>query len=152
MIKLNRTNSDNRDFRHLTVLLDKELEERYGEEQSFYSQFNKLDMIQHVVVAYNNTTPVGCGALKSWKDNIAEIKRMYVDVVSRRQGIAASILQELESWAKELNFSACLLETGKKQPEAIRLYQTKGYTFIPNYGQYQNVESSVCMKKIFELV
>jgi hypothetical protein len=32
-------------------------------------------------------------------------------------------LKELERWAAELKYSATILETGKKQTEAIRLYQ-----------------------------
>jgi hypothetical protein len=28
-------------------------------------------------------------------------------------------LEELESWAKELSFTTCILETGKRYPEAI---------------------------------
>ncbi|WP_407524361.1 GNAT family N-acetyltransferase [Lacibacter sp. MH-610] len=54
---------------------------------------------------------------------------------------------QLEQWAKEEGYSAAVLETGKKQPEAIRLYEKCGYSRIPNYGQYAGVENSVCMKK-----
>jgi hypothetical protein len=39
------------------------------------------------------------------------------------------------------------LETGKKQPEAIQLYQKSGYHIIPNYGQYAGIENSVCFEK-----
>jgi GNAT superfamily N-acetyltransferase len=56
-------------------------------------------------------------------------------------------LKELELWAAEVNYKDCILETGKKQPEAIALYKKAGYTIISNYGQYKNVENSVCMKK-----
>ena len=72
---------------------------------------------------------------------------MFVRLENRGRGIAGEILNELETWAKELNFSEFVLETGVKQPEAIRLYQKSGYETIPNYGQYLNVENSVCMKK-----
>jgi GNAT superfamily N-acetyltransferase len=54
----------------------------------------------------------------------------------------------LELWAAELGYTAYVLETGRKQPEAIRIYQKAGYTVIPNYGQYKNVENSVCMTKL----
>jgi GNAT superfamily N-acetyltransferase len=63
----------------------------------------------------------------------------------RGQGIAGEILNELEKWASELSFSKCVLETGKKQPEAIRLYLKENCNTIPNYGQYEGVENSVCM-------
>ena len=67
-----------------------------------------------------------------------------------RKGIASQVLTSLEQWAHELGFSRCVLETGKKQPEAIALYLKNGYTITPNYGQYIGVENSVCMKKILK--
>ena len=42
------------------------------------------------------------------------------------------------------------LETGLKQPEAIRLYEKNQYNRIKNYGQYAEVESSVCFEKILD--
>jgi putative acetyltransferase len=72
---------------------------------------------------------------------------MFVTFKSRGKGIATIVLQALEIWAKELEYEACVLETGKKQPEAISLYLKNGYIIIPNYGQYENIENSVCIKK-----
>lgn len=146
-IKVIRTDSENPDFRALVVFLDQELRERDGEEHLFFAQFNKLDNIHHVVLAYRDAKPAGCGAIKAYTKDIAEIKRMFVHVEARRQGIAGTILTELEHWAKELGFSACILETGKKQPEAISLYHKMSYKTIPNYDQYSGVESSICMEK-----
>ncbi|MDQ3131371.1 MAG: GNAT family N-acetyltransferase [Acidobacteriota bacterium] len=143
-----RTNSENEDFRELVALLDADLQIRDGAEHSFYAQFNKIDKIRHVVVAYEDEKAVGGGAFREYEPNVAEIKRMYVREENRGRGIAGKILAELEIWAKELNFSECILETGIKQPEAIRLYQKSGYQIIPSYGQYLNVENSVCMKKV----
>ncbi|TCD11737.1 N-acetyltransferase [Pedobacter frigidisoli] len=146
-ITLIRTNSDNTDFRQLVTLLDKDLAVRDGDEHAFYAQFNKVDAIKEVVVAYQNEIPVACGAIKPFSDTAAEVKRMFVHPDYRKQGIAAKILTELEQWAAELGFSECVLETGKKQPEAIALYQKVGYQITPNYGQYIGVENSVCMTK-----
>ncbi len=147
MIRIIRTDSSHSDFRGLVVYLDQELRQRDGEEHVFYAQFNKIDKIRHVVVAYQGDSPVGCGALKEYAPEVAEIKRMFVPEAYRRQGIARRVLRELERWAKELGFTTCILETGKKQPEAIDLYQSMAYEAIPNYGQYSGVENSVCMKK-----
>ncbi len=146
MANLIRTNSDNSDFRELVALLDQDLQIRDGDEHSFYAQFNKVDKIRQVVVAYQNGEAVGCGAIKEYAEGVAEIKRMFVRAERRGRGIAKSVLAELEAWADELNFSQCILETGKKQPEAIRLYQKSGYETIPNYGQYEGIDNSVCMK------
>ncbi len=147
MIQLIRTNSENKDFIKLVKSLDVYLAEKDGEDHAFYSQFNKIDKIKFVVVAYESETPVGCGAIKEYNSNAMEIKRMYVAPESRGKSIATRILSELEKWTTELSFSKCILETGKKQTEAIRLYKRNGYNLIPNYGQYAGVENSLCFEK-----
>jgi putative acetyltransferase len=147
MATLLRTNSSNADFQALVQLLDADLRQRDGEDHSFYAQFNKIDMIQHAVVAYVDDQAVGCGAFKPFQENTVEIKRMFVRPEFRGQQIAQAVLAELENWAREIGSSFCVLETGQKQPEAIRLYQRGGYARIPNYGQYIGVENSVCMQK-----
>ncbi|NCU03203.1 MAG: GNAT family N-acetyltransferase [Chitinophagaceae bacterium] len=147
MLSLIKTNSDSSDFRSLVALLDADLQERYGEQQSFFSQFNKLDHIHHVIVAYENNQPIGCGAFKEYELGVAEIKRMYVKSFYRGKGIGGQILTALEEWAKEEGYRNCILETGLNQPEAIRVYEREGYKQIPNYGQYVGVEISLCMEK-----
>jgi GNAT superfamily N-acetyltransferase len=131
-------------------LLDAGLAIVDGDDHSFYSQFNKIDMIRFVVVAYEDEKPVGCGAIKEFEPGTMEVKRMYVSPDERGKGIASKILNELEDWANELSCTRCLLETGKRQPEAIGLYKKSGYIQIPNYGQYANVENSVCFEKILK--
>ena len=39
-----------------------------------------------------------------------------------------AILTELETWAKELGNTRCVLETGTMLPEAIRFYEKLGFT------------------------
>ena len=142
-----RTTSEDADFRNLIQLLDEELALRDGDLHPFYARFNRLEGIRHVVVFYSDGAPVGCGALRQFDDDTVAIKRMFVRAEFRGKGIGAEILKELESWAAELGYSESILETGKKQPEAIRLYQKSGYETIPNFGQYANTENSTCMKK-----
>jgi putative acetyltransferase len=147
MLQFVRTTSENPDFRTLVQLLDQDLAERDGAEHAFYAQFNKIDKINHAVVAYLDGTPISCGAFKEFTEELVEIKRMFVQPAHRGQGVALAVLAELERWAQELGYTGCVLETGKKQPEAIRLYQKSGYALISNYGQYVGVENSVCMQK-----
>ena len=146
-LTLIRTNSNNANFIQLVALLDKDLAVRDGDEHALYAQFNKVDSIKQVVVAYQNGMPVACGAIKPLSETAAEVKRMFVHPDYRKKGIAAKILTELEAWATELTFEECVLETGRKQPEAIALYQKVGYQVRPNYGQYIGVDNSVCMAK-----
>jgi GNAT superfamily N-acetyltransferase len=147
-VNLVRTNSTNIDFIELVKYLDQELAVRDGNEHSFYHQFNKITNLNHVVVAYVGTTAVGCGAIKPFDATSMEVKRMYVADAHRGQGVARRILRELETWAAELGYHRCVLETGKRQPEAIQLYKKCGYEIIPNYGQYQGMENSVCFSRL----
>ena len=146
-MKIIRTDSENKDFVALVKLLDADLAIRDGEDHAFYDQFNKIDMLKNTVVCYVEEAPVGCGAFKQFEDHSVEIKRMYTLPQQRGKGLASSILNELETWAKELGFTSAVLETGVKQPEAIALYKKNGYNRIDNYGQYAGVENSLCFEK-----
>lgn len=147
MIQLKRTNSNNLHFRELVTALDLDLRIRDGEDHAFFAQFNKIDMIRFVVVAYENDEAVGCGAIKEYSEKVMEVKRMYVKEEMRGNGIASIVLQELEKWCIELKYEKCILETGLAQPEAIRLYTKNNYQRIPNYGQYADIATSVCFEK-----
>ncbi len=143
-----RTDSSNVDFQVLVKLLDAYLSIKDGDDHEFYDQFNKITNIGHVVVVYCDGLPVGCGAFKEFTPDKVEIKRMFVQPDHRGQGIAGIILTELEKWAFGVGYKSCILETGKKQYEAIRLYEKSGYKRISNYGQYKDVENSICMEKL----
>lgn len=146
-MKLIRTDNTSEDFRALVNLLDAHLAVTDEDEHDFYHQYNGLDEIKYVVMAYDGNTPVACGAVKHYDKQRAEVKRMFTSEGYRGQGIAVQVLDDLEAWAVELGYSHCLLETGRRQPYAIRLYEKQGYTIVPNYGQYAGMENSVCMEK-----
>lgn len=147
MIKLLRTDSTHPDFIELVKQLDAYLAEKDGNEHAFYAQYNKVDLIKHVVVAYNGNEALACGAIKAFAPQVMEVKRMYTSPQGRNKGVATQILAELEKWAKELGSEKCVLETGKRQIEAVALYPKLGYQSIPNYGQYIGMDNSVCFEK-----
>ena len=147
MIQLLRTDSNNVDFLALVAQLDAFLAEIDGEEHLFYNQMNKVGNIRNALVAYEDGVPVACGAIRKFDESTMEVKRMYTLPSSRGKGIAKKILNELEIWAKELGYAKCILETGKRQPEAIQLYTNSGYKSIPNYGRYADVYNSICFAK-----
>ena len=146
MTQILRTDSTNSDFQMLVKLLDADLAIRDGEDHALYAQFNKTANLKYVIVLYQDKVPVACGAIREFADGIMEIKRMFVQPDYRRQGLAQTVVKNLENWAYELGFIKCILETGKNQPEAIQLYQKIGFEVIENYGQYAGVENSVCMQ------
>jgi len=147
MIKIVRTGSENQDFIRLVAALDADLAARDGDDHPFYARYNKIDKIRYAVVAYEQEKGVSCGAIREYMPGVVEIKRMYTLPEFRGRGIATNVLKELEHWAFELSFEKCILETGKRQPEAIGLYRRNGYTVIPNFGPYINVENSLCFEK-----
>lgn len=146
ILRLERTSSKDQSFINLVKQLDADLVIRDGEDHAFYAQFNKIDSIKYVIVAFENDIPIGCGAIKKY-DIRAEIKRMYVHIDFRGKGYASEILIELERWASELGFTSCILETGVKQPEAIALYTKNKYNIISNYGPYIGLIDSKCFEK-----
>lgn len=147
MIQIIRTTSSNSDFLLLVKALDQLLAILDGEDHAFYAQFNKPDALRQAIVAYEENTPVGCGAFKELDATTVEVKRMYVNETFRNKGIATKVLLALEEWAHELGYTRCILETGIRQPDAIALYKKNGYRLIENFGQYAGVNTSVCFEK-----
>lgn len=144
-----RTDNTSEDFRALVTLLDAHLAVTDEDEHDFYHQYNGLDQIKHVVMAYDGDEPLACGAFKHYEDGVVEIKRMFTNAAARGRGIAVAVLDELEAWAAAEGYTKAILETGKRQPYAVRLYEKRGYAVIPNYGQYAGMDNSVCMEKEF---
>ena len=144
---IKRTTSNNPDFIKLVKQLDTELSKINGDEDAFYAQFNKIDKINHVVLVYDGDNALACGAIKEFLPEAMEVKRMYTQPNFRGKGVASMLLQALEKWAKEMNYKKCVLETSKRQPDALALYRKNGYEVIPNYGQYIGIANSICFEK-----
>ncbi|CAN5599913.1 GNAT family N-acetyltransferase [soil metagenome] len=79
------------------------------------------------VIARQAELAVGCGAVLPRSDGVAEVKRVFVRRGARRSGVARKIMQELERIARAEGFSEIWLETGLRQPGAIRLYESLRY-------------------------
>ena len=91
---------------------------------------------------------VACGALRALDTGTAELKRVYVRPEFRRSGLARRLLGELEQRATEIDYCRLWLETGKRQPEAIALYEACGYTQIAPYGRHVGDPMSVCFEEV----
>jgi GNAT superfamily N-acetyltransferase len=146
-ITIVQTTSAHADFIALVQQLDAYLAIMDGDEHAFYHQYNHIQNLQYVVVAYVGGVAVGCGAIKPFSNGIMEVKRMFTSPRQRGKGVATTILQALETWAKQLGYTTCILETGIRQKEAVALYPRCGYERIPNYGQYAGVANSLCFQK-----
>ncbi|MBD5462206.1 MAG: GNAT family N-acetyltransferase [Lachnospiraceae bacterium] len=148
-MRIEYTDGRDRNFIELCHELDDFLNEIVGgeENRTEYLQYNKLDDIHDVVVAYENDVPVGSASFKKYDDECAEVKRVFVKQEYRGRGISNILMKMLEERAREKGFKYFILESGEPLVSAMALYRKSGYKVIPNYGQYVDMEESVCMKK-----
>ena len=75
---------------------------------------------------------------------------MYVTPAARSRGLARQMLAELERTARAAGYRRMILETGSKQPEAIGLYRSSGYTEIPAFGYYAGSPHSRHLAKLLD--
>ncbi|MFJ7750007.1 GNAT family N-acetyltransferase [Arthrobacter sp. NPDC097144] len=105
------------------------------------------------LVAYEKSSgqPLGCGGLRRLDDTTAEIKRIYVLPYARGSGVATAVLTALEYRARAAGYAVITAEAGSAQPDGRRFYQHGGYTVVPNFGPYAELEDSVCFAKTIGL-
>lgn len=107
------------------------------------------------VVGYLDGDAIGCGGWRAHEDDEpdfadgdAEIKRLYMVPAARGRGLSRVVLAELERSAVSAGRRRMVLETGTRQPEAISLYSTSGYTEIAKFGEHHCWAYSRCFGKI----
>lgn len=145
-IQLKRTNSADPDLPPLITHLDTYLNGIYGERMKFFNQFNGLEDIKQVVIAYLDGEAVGSAAIKYFDADTMELKRMIIVQSARQKGIGRAIVAGLLEWAKELGAKRVILETGYEMPGAMVFYQRAGFELMDNYGPYVGVEESRCFE------
>jgi len=77
---------------------------------------------------------IGCIALKTIAPGVGEIKRMWVDPVTRGLSVARRLLAAIEAHAASLGLRKLRLDTNATQTEAIALYRNGGYKAIDAYN------------------
>lgn len=131
----------------LRVAQQTEISARYGVPDSEPGPKPTAGDVTVFLVAFDDDAAIGCGALRTLDDSHGEIKRMYVVPERRGTGVSTTILGALEAEARSRGWTRLVLETGDRQPEAMRLYEREGYTRIPNFGYYADSQLSVCYEK-----
>jgi putative acetyltransferase len=99
------------------------------------------------LIARREGIVVACGALRQVDAVTAELHRMLVTTVQRRQGIGRLVVHALEAHAQRLGYRRLLLETGKQQKAAMSLYAACGFKRTEAYGPYVGDDGSVCYGK-----
>ncbi|MEV5506695.1 GNAT family N-acetyltransferase [Streptomyces orinoci] len=109
---------------------------------------SEADITVFLLARSDEGIPVGCGGLRELGGGVGEIKRMYVAPAWRGSGAAERILRALEDWARSSGWTALRLETGDRQPAAVRFYTRAGYRPIPNFGAYADIPASRCFERV----
>lgn len=143
----------------LREAMEVEMSARYADKQSDLSpdEHDALDralsvdpakVFVTVLVIDADGVPVGHAGLRDLRGEW-EMKRVIVDASRRGAGIGALLMRELEAAARAGGAKRIILQTGDRQPEAVRLYERSGYTPIPIYEPYvDTIPFSLC----YELV
>ncbi len=108
------TDGRNPDFIELCHGLDDFLNELVGgeEKRAEYIQYNQLEDIHDVIVAYDDAVPVGSAGFKKYDDECAEVKRVFVKQEYRGKGISNKLMELLEDAAREQGYRYLILESG----------------------------------------
>lgn len=142
------TDYNQEDFLILCGMLDDYLSNAIGgkEKREKYDQYNRLDTMDYVIIAYDGNKAVGCSALRQYDEDTMELKRVFVKEEYRGRGIAGEILLRLITNAKNHGYKSIILETGEFLQKAYHLYRNNGFIVISNYGYYVDMKESLCME------
>ncbi|HEY2643215.1 MAG TPA: GNAT family N-acetyltransferase [Galbitalea sp.] len=125
-----------------------ELSERYGRSDSEPGPAPTAADVALFLVAFDGEEAIGCGGLRPLDQTHGEIKRMFVRLSYRGKGVSTAILRGLEAAARDRGWERLVLETGDRQPDAMRFYEREGYSPIPRFGYYVDSELSRCYERV----
>ncbi|MFJ5367417.1 GNAT family N-acetyltransferase [Pectobacterium punjabense] len=136
--------------RYLIETLSSELTAITGDSGKSNFTVDSIDRDRSLWVLAKNThgDVIGCGAIRPLTQNIAELKRMFLD--RSAPGIGRALLTFLEVSAKNMRYTELWLETRHVNHRAVHFYEKNGYVRIENYGPYIGREEAVCFSKILQ--
>jgi GNAT superfamily N-acetyltransferase len=151
-LSIRRVWLDDVDVQLLISQLNMDLYSRYPEPGALVFSLESADIVEGVgalMMAELDDEPVGCGAYRVMDDvpGSAEIKRMYVTLAGRGKKIGSALLAELERAGVAVGVRRFALETGPRQPEALRMFEAAGYVVCEPWGPFVGKDLSICMAK-----
>jgi GNAT superfamily N-acetyltransferase len=137
--------------------MDEEMSERYemqAIDPAAMARINEALSVDPATIAAtvlaisDGGTPTGHAALRPHGEDGWEVKRVIVLSAARGEGVGQGLMLQLEEIAREAGVTRLILQTGDRQPEAVRLYERLGYLPIPVYPPYDAVlPQSFCFAK-----
>jgi len=105
--------------------------------------------ITDTLLALEDGVAAGTASLRPFGDEL-EVKKVFVAVPFRGQGLSRRIMLELEGIARVRGVASLVLQTGPLQVPAIRLYEGLGYVRIEPYGKYGVIDDTLCFRKVLD--
>lgn len=99
-----------------------------------------------VKLALHDGAPVGCGMSHTLEPGVAEIKRVYVREAARGLGAGRAMMEALVRQCREDGFERILMDTGRPQDAAQKLYLSMGFRLR---GPYQDMPAITEGKMVF---
>ena len=154
-INLRPQSPDQADVRELLAELDRHLMGLYEPDHNHLLDLQALLAPEvYFLVARKQGRALGFGAVRMMPGApdgkgcaYGEIKRMFVRPESRGQRLGERVLIALEGELRRHGINLAKLETGDLQPEALRLYERRGYTRCAPFGGYADNGTSVFYAK-----
>lgn len=120
--------------------------------QDFLSELNSIEKQYYkpkgaLILAYKNTSPIGCTGIREFDNETAELKRMFVQVEYQGYKIGAKLLDLAIDIAKSMNYKKIRLDTLASMTQAQRLYRSFNFYEIPPY-RFNPIDGTVFMEKI----
>jgi putative acetyltransferase len=86
----------------------------------------------YFIVEMNGTILGGCGIgnLVEAEFKICELQKMYLAKEARGKGIAKDLMQKCLTFAKQVGYDKCYIETLPFMKDAQKLYVKSGFTYI----------------------
>ncbi len=114
---------------------------------------NRLGFIPHnlsasihdVLICYDGDSPIACAGLRKYSETDIEVKRVWVMPDYRGNHLGTELMNRLHERAAELGYQRTILQTRELMVPAVKLYEQMGYTRIPNYPPYDQLDNAICM-------
>lgn len=98
-------------------------------------------------LAYHGDMAIACVGVRLWQEDIAELKRMYVQDAYRKQGVGKGLMERAIETATQLGYKKIRLDTLSHMQAAISLYESYGFYEIDAY-RFNPFEGALYMEKI----
>ena len=79
---------------------------------------------------------MACVSLRPLESGVAEVKRLWVDPITRGQGLGRRMMRAIETRARDMGFVHLKLDSNTVLTEAVALYRSDGWSETTPYTSF----------------